>query len=94
MNQTSSAERIGQLHDRYGSAKTSSNPPIAVRKGYTDSQIRTAMLTVIPHIGYVTAKRIVAKNPKIFADTSKAYDLNIQGLHKDSKDTLLKVLCQ
>ncbi len=94
MNQISSAERIGQLHDRYGSAKTSSNPPIAVRKGYTDSQIRTAMLTVIPHIGYVTAKRIVAKNPKIFADTSKAYDLNIQGLHKDSKDILLKVLCQ
>ena len=90
----STAERIGQLHDRYGSAKTSQQPPIAVRKGYTDTQIRVSMLTVIPHLGTVTAKRIVEKNPKIFADTSKAYDLNIQGLHKDSKDTLLKVLCQ
>ena len=94
MNQTSSADRIGKLHDRYGSAKTSSQPPIAVRKGYTTTQIRTAMLTVIPHLGNVIAKRIVEKNPYIFADTSKVYDLNIQGLHKDSKDTLLKVLCQ
>ena len=40
------------------------------------------MLTVIPHLGTVTAKRIVEKNPKIFADTSKAYDLNIQGYTK------------
>jgi ERCC4-type nuclease len=86
--------RIGQLHDRYGAADTRKAPPPAVRKGYTPAQIRWMMLQTIPHLGGVIAKRIVDKNPFIFADTSKAYDLNIEGLRKDSKDMLLKVLCQ
>lgn len=94
LSKEQTAIRIGQLHDRYGSASTHRVPPPAVRKAYTESQIRWMMLQTIPHIGSVVAKRILDKNPYIFADTSKVYDLNVEGLRKDSKDLLYKVLHQ
>ena len=84
--------RIGQLHDRYGSAKTSQQPPIAVRKGYTIPQIKVAMLTTIPHLGVVTARKIISDNPSLFECRPYNYSLQIQGLHKDSKNVLIDLL--
>ena len=54
-----SAEIVGKLFERYGTAKTAKLPPAAVKKGYTPQQIKWMMLQTIPHIGGVVAKRIV-----------------------------------
>ena len=94
LSKEQTALRVGQLHDRYGAANSRRAPPPAVRKGYTPMQIKWMMLQTIPHIGSVVAKRILDKNPYIFADTSNVYDLNVEGLRKDSKDLLYKVLHQ
>jgi len=91
LSKEQSALRIGQLHDRYGAAH-SHPPPPAVKKGYTTKQIQWMMAQTIPHLGGVVAKRLVDKNPRIFSCSNYAVDLDIEGMRKDSKEYLNKLL--
>jgi ERCC4-type nuclease len=93
LSKADSAERIGQLHDRYGSSSTSKLPPAAVKKGYSTPHIKWMMLQCIPHIGPIVAKRILEKYPNIFT-TNLRGPLNIEGLRRDSTEYLVKVLTE
>jgi ERCC4-type nuclease len=94
-----SANIIGRIWERYGVARTSKIPPPAVKKGYSNNQITWMMLQTIPHLGGVLAKRIADADPYIFSryDTKSFYQLETmlnktQGLNKDSKQYLLRLL--
>lgn len=93
-----SATIIGRIWERYGVARTSKIPPPAVKKGYTTQQIKWCMLQTIPHLGVVVAKRVVDEIPYIFeADVMRIGDIlskldHVEGLRKDSKETLIRVL--
>lgn len=100
LNHQQSAEIIGRIFERYGTAKTSKVPPPAVKRGYTPKQIQWCMLQTIPKIGGVTAARILDEYPHIFTCDQNRNDYNypcksfsIQGLNKDAKAMLIKLLC-
>jgi ERCC4-type nuclease len=97
-NINDTAKRIGNIFDKYGMSKTSRVPPAAIKKGYTPQQIKWQMLQCIPHIGGVVAKRILEEVPYLFigecSSTELLYDLKeVKGLNKDSRELLIKVLC-
>jgi ERCC4-type nuclease len=95
VNSAQSAVIVGHLYERYGVARTSRLPPVAVRKGYSVTEIKCMMLQTIPHIGGVVARRILEVNPTIFSMRSNTINsLDIQGLRRDAKEYLIKVLTE
>lgn len=100
-----SAKIIGKVFDRYGTAKTAKIPPPAVVKQQTVKMIKWTMLQCIKGIGGVTAKRIMEEIPNIFmvkqdedpilnpmVTWNKKFS-KIKGLNKESRELLVKVLC-
>lgn len=88
-----SADALENMYDKYLSkSKSSGPPPPVVIKAVDPKKIKWAMLQCVSGIGTEIATRILQKNPHIFSDGKFTYSWDIEGLRKESKDILLKVI--
>lgn len=95
-----SAKIIGKIFDRYGTAKTAKIPPPAVRKAKSVKEIKWCMLQCVIGIGGIVAKRILEEtettglfNLGEYSEQFKKDLKRVKGLNKNSKELLIKVLC-
>jgi len=96
-NLQDSALAIKRLFIKYGSGKSKSYPPSAVRKADTPEKIRWMMLQCIKGIGPKAATKIIKEiNPFVYIERFTDIILEerlkkVKGLNKRSKELLIQV---